>query len=421
MPRVLQPSAQAAVLQVMQAVFERGQRTDQALRVAIGSSPAVSRWAPFWVPVARAWIRYARLVEGVAGREVVGARDYWGATCRYLPVALPDLDLPRGDLSDAEWRESRARRERLTRVRAIRESVPDWLDQLGSSQWGDRWPELLGALNQEAPLFLRVNENRGAIGHLHHLLAGAGLEVSRVADCPGVLQVPAGSAVFSCDAFARGCFEVQDLSSQEVSVFLGPQPGERVLDACAGQGGKSLHLSALMRNRGTVVAVDVDPGKLKRLRLRATRAGADNIEVRPEWASVAPARFAGRFDRVLIDAPCTGSGTWRRNPGAKWELREDSLRSLPELQGALLRRYAGAVRPGGTLVYATCSWIRAENEGVVEGFLRESPNWSLEEKRALLPDRFPGDGFFMARLRRGGGSESGSQAEPEAAPGSRVP
>lgn len=213
-------------------------------------------------------------------------------------------------------------------------------------------------------------------------------------------------------AFRDGHLEIQDLASQTIAAVCAPLPGERWWDACAGAGGKTLHLATLMHSKGSIVASDIRTYKLEDLRKRARRAGFSNIRCR-EWKGKDLPAKKGGFDGVLVDAPCSCSGTWRRNPDARWTLEREEIAEFADKQLALLRNAAGAVRRGGVLVYATCSLFDAENEGVVQAFLAAQPDFALEPFAHPLAEGqcagqlrlWPWDGdcdaMFVARFRRG--------------------
>ena len=180
---------------------------------------------------------------------------------------------------------------------------------------------------------------------------------------------------------------------------LAPKPGERIVDACAGAGGKSLHLAALMKNKGRVISMDIHETKLAELRKRAVRAGADIIETRWIDSNKVIKRLNNSIDRVLLDVPCTGLGVLRRNPDAKWKLKPENLLELLKTQHFILENYSKMLKTGGTLVYSTCSILPDENENQVKTFLRENPSWNLESEQLLLPDVSDYDGFYIAKLK----------------------
>jgi 16S rRNA (cytosine967-C5)-methyltransferase len=205
--------------------------------------------------------------------------------------------------------------------------------------------------------------------------------------------------VFQTKSFLAGCFEVQDRASQKVAPLVDPQPGERVIDACAGAGGKTLHLAALMKNKGKIISMDIHEWKLNELRKRCIRNGVDIVETRLVDSKFSP-RQKESAHRVLLDVPCSGLGVLRRNPDTKWKLNPEKLNELLRLQAQLLDEYSEMVKPQGVLVYATCSFLRSENEQQVDSFLSRNPGWELKELVRVNPDQGLGDGFFAAKIQR---------------------
>ena len=180
--------------------------------------------------------------------------------------------------------------------------------------------------------------------------------------------------------------------------MLDPQPGERIADACAGAGGKTLHLAALMKNKGKILALDIHDYKLNELKIRTRRAGVDIVETRVIDSSKVIKRLADSFDRVLLDVPCSGMGVLRRNPDSKWKLNPEEIQKMQSLQKEILGSYSKMVKPGGILVYATCSLLPSENQKQVEAFMGEG--WTLLQEIVVLPDEGRGDGFYAAKLKR---------------------
>jgi 16S rRNA (cytosine967-C5)-methyltransferase len=264
------------------------------------------------------------------------------------------------------------------------------------------------ALLDRAPLDLRVNTLKADPALLELPLA------AEPGIAPNSLRLPHGTQIESWEAYTSGQIEVQDAGSQLVCAALGVEPGQLVIDLCAGAGGKTLGLAAAMDNRGRLIACDVDRPRLSRLEPRAVRAGVTNVETRlldPNREVSALADLAGMADAVLVDAPCSGTGTWRRNPEARWRLTPDQLARYAAIQGRLLNLAAGLVRPGGRLGFVTCSLLDAEGADQVERFLADHPGWQAEaptiaagEARGagvrLSPQRDQTDGFFVACLRR---------------------
>lgn len=287
---------------------------------------------------------------------------------------------------------------------ALRLSLTDWLYELGRHDLGEAWPGLLGVLNEPAPLFLRVQALRTTPADLAASLAADGFAAHVLTDplTPAALRLGGRHDVFGTAAFRDGLFEIQDAASQRIAPFLDLKPGQRVIDACAGAGGKTLHIATLLHNKGTVIALDTHPRKLEELRRRARRAALHNIQARLVEDAATVKRLHGSADRVLIDAPCSGLGVLRRNPEIKWRLTPEDLERLHAIQSDLLERYARLVKPGGKLVYATCSLLTGENRDRIDAFLAaHSEAWRLEDELVLLPQSGGGDGFYAARLVRG--------------------
>jgi len=303
---------------------------------------------------------------------------------------------------------------------ATRLSYPTWLMEAWVADYGAADATALAeAMNQRAPLAVRVNTTR--IGR-DTLIAQLGEEhvTARAAPLSPVgLVFETRVNAFGLSAFRDGLFEVMDEGSQLVADLVAPPPGGRVLDACAGAGGKTLALGAALANKGRVLALDTDGKKLEELRRRARRAGLTNVQAKPVGAGTGDVAKAvtGTYDRVLVDAPCSGLGTLRRNPEARWRLRPAEVDGFPARQVALMINYAPLTAVGGRLIYATCTVNRRENEGVVERFLAERDDfvpvpvkeiWGRERAEKLgdgmtlqlYPQRHDTDGFFAAVLRR---------------------
>ena len=204
--------------------------------------------------------------------------------------------------------------------------------------------------------------------------------------------------IFRNELFLEGHFEVQDAGSQCIADFTKAEPGMRVIDACAGAGGKTLALAAKMKNKGKIVSMDVEKNKLDELMRRARRAGAGIIEPRVIESSKTIKRLKDSADCLLLDVPCSGLGTMRRNPDLKWKLKESFLKEVKEKQKNILQQYSQMVKPGGKMVYATCSILPSENENQVALFLKNNPGFKLEEEHAILPSQHNSDGFYMARM-----------------------
>ena len=268
-------------------------------------------------------------------------------------------------------------------------SLPRWLAGLWQTQLGaDETRRLADALNQRAPLTIRANLLKGSVQDLEDALKDEEVKAARCAFSPLALSFTARTNVFALKAFKHGLFEVQDEGSQLIAEACNAKPGQIVVDACAGAGGKTLALAAQMQNKGRLIACDRDGRRLLELKTRARRAGAHNYEPRavPEGAA-GEARLAdlkGKADLVLIDAPCSGLGALRRNPDARWRLDLGEVETFPPRQKEILERYSQLVKTGGLLVYATCSINRRENEEVREAFAKSAPGFAPVNPEELL-------------------------------------
>lgn len=361
-------------------------------------------------------LRWKRLLEHVAGADPLSlVAAQWlrkGRSARALEAA----GYPRDD--------ARALAARLRTLDAqalpfaLRASLPDWLAERLLVRFGEQEAQALArALNEPAPLDLRVNTLKAGRDEVRRRLAEEGFVFEPTPYSPVGLRRHDRAPLFHTRAFREGLFEVQDEGSQLVSLLLEPRRGERLADFCAGAGGKTLHLGALTANTGTVYAFDVSARRLERLKPRLKRVGLHNVRtvaIRHE-RDERVRRLAGKLDRVLVDAPCSGTGTLRRNPDIKW--RAIDLPALTAAQARILEEAAALVKPGGRLAYATCSLLAEENEAIVAAFRARHPEFEIVpvaeilarrhvplcpegEYLNLLPHRHGTDGFFAAVLQR---------------------
>ncbi len=299
-------------------------------------------------------------------------------------------------------------------------NLPDWVLPALSARFGGRLAEEAAALEAEAPLDLRANLLKTDRAAAARTLAAEGIDTEPTPLSPWGLRLPSRRPVTGSAAYRDGLIEVQDEGSQLIALLAEARPGMRVADYCAGAAGKTLAMAATMGNRGRITACDTSAPRLEGAAKRLRRAGVDNAErhlLAPgdRWAK----RRAGSFDRVLVDAPCTGTGTWRRNPDARLRTRPQDLAELAAMQYEILARASELVRPGGRLVYATCSLLPQENEEQMDRFLARSPGFAPVPLERLWPGLLPGvalpcvgpwmslspgangtDGFFCAVLER---------------------
>src|SRR6185312_239320 len=307
----------------------------------------------------------------------------------------------------------------------VRREYPQWLDHQLRNLLGPRFDTEMAALGVEAPLDLRVNTLKATREQAIAALAESDISATPTPLSPLGLRVRGRPPLAALPCFRDGLVEVQDEGSQLVALLVDARPGMRVVDFCAGAGGKTLAIAAAMRNKGHIVACDVLQGRVDRAGTRLNRAGVHNVErrglatERDPWVK----RHARSFDRVLVDAPCSGVGTWRRNPDAKWRFTTDDLTAVIELQRRILDSAARLVKPGGRLIYATCSLLPSENAAQVTSFTKDHPEFALlpvadvwaetigrmpegaasptaDRLLQLTPAKNETDGFFVAVLER---------------------
>lgn len=386
-----------AVIESLQLIFEEKRHADKVIEKVLKQNP---KWGArdrrFIAETTYDVVRWYRMLREVSRAEF---DDYWTLMGTMLLLkdggTLPDWD---------EFRRIEPNKI-FTRVktldRKVRQSIPDWLDALGEAELGNKWDEELEALNAEAEVVLRVNTLKSSRNNLRQLLKEEQVETLTPEGYDDALILKERQNVYRLQAFKDGLFDVQDAASQLVAPFLEVEPGMRVVDACAGAGGKTLHLAALMKNKGRLFAMDVEQWKLNELQKRARRAGATNIEAKIIDSSKVIKRLANSVDRLLLDVPCSGSGVLKRNPDSKWKLSQTFLDEVKVLQEKIITDYSVMVKPQGMMVYATCSIFPSESETQVQSFLKRNETFELvKEKRAWPSDGF--DGFYMALLKKKG-------------------
>ena len=403
-PIRLHKNLAVAVINCLNSIFNQDLQADKVIAKMLKSD---KRWGKrdrgFIAENTYEIIRWKRLYAELAGvKEPYAKVDLW----RLLSVrwVLQGIPLPAWDeVRGTPARRIKGRFDGLQQHRAIVCSITDWLDELGVANFGEaQWKQEIDALNTQASVVLRVNRLQTNQKTLQNELAAEGIETVSHQNYPDALILQERANVFETNAFQRGLFEVQDASSQLVASFTEVGPGMQVIDACAGAGGKSLHLAALMENKGQLTALDIYPHKLHELKRRARRAGAHNITTRHIKSNKVIKKLHGRADRVLIDAPCTGLGVLRRNPDAKWKIDAEFLERVKKTQEHIIHTYATMVKPDGKLVYATCSILKQENQSQVEGFLQSEigKQFTLEKEQFVSPAKSGFDGFYMAKMIR---------------------
>ncbi|MEG0761517.1 MAG: class I SAM-dependent methyltransferase, partial [Chryseobacterium sp.] len=284
-------------------------------------------------------------------------------------------------------------------TKAIEHSIPEWLVETLEKELGEKWEKEMIALNEKAPTVLRANSLRTTPRELISDLSDENVNAFTIRNYPDAVQLEEKKNVFLTTAFKEGLFEVQDASSQKIGYFLDVKEGQRVVDACAGAGGKTLHLAALMGNKGQIIALDIFEWKLAELKRRAKRAGAHNIETRVITDTKVIKRLHDKVDRLLIDAPCSGLGVLKRNPDSKWKIDQDFIDRIKKEQQQIIQDYSKMLKISGKMVYATCSILPSENNKQVDEFIKNNPNFKLIKDEKVMPSEGY-DGFYMALIER---------------------
>ncbi len=383
-----------AVLSALTEIFENGRQADKVIEQVLKSD---RRWGArdrgFIAENVYEIVRWQRLIEFVGQLSTLSNYEAFGVWQIIKKNELPNWPEFLGIDTKKIWK----RHSEAQAIRKVRESIPDWLDELGEAELGANWEAELHALNQPAPVVLRANTLKTTRDELQKLLFKNAIETHSLAEAPNALVLKEKKNVFQTEYFQNGFFEVQDTGSQLIAPLLDIQPGQRVIDACAGAGGKTLHLAALMQNKGSLIAMDTEAWKLDELKRRARRNGVSNVETRAIEPKTIK-RLRDTADRLLLDVPCSGLGVLRRNPDSKWKMKPDFLDKIRQIQLEILNDYSRMVKTGGKMVYATCSILPSESEHQVQRFLSEQPNWQLITEQRASPARNGTDGFYMALL-----------------------
>jgi len=384
-----------AVALTLQEIFTKNRYADKALEKIFKQNPQWgSRDRRFVAEGVYDCVRNYRLYASLAESE----KNFWFITAVWLVVK--EIEIPQWpEFKHVDANYILAKKEELKNNIAVYESYPDWLWELGTTELGpETWQREALCMNEQAPVFLRVNTLKTTKEKLSESLAGDKIETEVVPEVKAALKLRKRENVFQNRLFKEGWFEVQDAGSQLISEFLAPISSDLVVDACAGAGGKSLHLAALMNNKGKVISLDVEDWKLEELKKRAKRAGAFNIETRLIVADKTIKDLNNKADKVLLDVPCSGLGVLKRNPDAKWKLNAEVIEKTKKLQQQILQEYSVMVKTGGVLVYSTCSILPSENKNQVDKFLSENKNFEFVKDVSILPSQ-GFDGFYMAQLK----------------------
>jgi 16S rRNA (cytosine967-C5)-methyltransferase len=395
----LHPNITASVVAALKAIFIEGKHADDIVRNLLQSNPkwgardrrfiassiyTIVRWWRRYLFIAKTNLQEDRCIEKVLS---VYLYESFGSK---LETSLPV------EVDHNQFNEQVAQ---SLLFRSIKHSIPEWMDERCVEELGETvWENELTFLNKEADVFIRVNTLKCKPKQLIDVLQKEGVIAHSFGDHVETLKLDERKPLQRLVSFLNGMYEVQDVGSQAITYYLSPNPHAYVIDACAGAGGKSLHIAALMKNKGRILSMDIESPKLKELERRAIRAGVATIKTK----TIIPGTIASlknSADYLLLDVPCSGLGVLRRNPDDKWKLSKGRMDALLTIQQRILQEYSQMLKPGGVLVYATCSILPSENDKQIDAFLAVNNQFELEKKQTIYPTQ-GGDGYFMARLIR---------------------
>jgi 16S rRNA (cytosine967-C5)-methyltransferase len=384
-----------AVVTALTTIFTENKYADKVIEKTLKENPKFGgRDRRFIAETTYDIVRNYRLLTHLAGSET----DLWKVLAVYF--ILQQLPMPdEREFKQVDGREVIEKYKALKDPRIL-QAYPDWLWDLCESELGAKvWETEARALNEQAEVVLRVNTLKTKKEILQKHLAEQEIEVEPLKEYNDALILTKRQNLFQNPLFKLGLFELQDAGSQYISEFLNVEPGMRVIDACAGGGGKTLHISALMQNKGRIISMDITQWKLDELKKRARRATASNIEPRLIEGSKTIKRLENTADRLLLDVPCSGTGVIKRNPDAKWKLNLDFIERTKAIQQKILSEYSMMTKKGGQLVYSTCSILPSENRKQVDRFLADNKDFEFIKDKTILPSE-GFDGFYMALIKR---------------------
>jgi len=398
----LHPILVRSVVNTLYEIFEEGRFADKAIQYTLKSNPkAGSSDRAFIAESCYDIVRWWRLLWFMSGKRIdVTEENLWeifGIYWLHKGNTLPKWE----EFKKIDPIRIQNRFEKSRENLAVRESIPDWLNELGIEELGlEKWDEEVSSMNYEASVFLRVNSLKTTTRELLQTLREQDIQAYRFENIENCVSLKERLNLFGLEIFKQGWFELQDSGSQLIGNFLGVKPGMRVIDACAGAGGKTLQLAALMENKGRIISMDVEEWKLTELKRRTRRAGVGIVETKVIEGTKTIKRLEETADRLLLDVPCSGLGVLKRNPDAKWKLDLDFIQRIQKTQAEILDYYPKMLKKGGLMVYATCSILPSENHNQVKNFLENNPNFELIEEKQVWPSQKIYDGFYMALIRK---------------------
>ena len=391
-----------AVIKILDGVFNQDFYADKTIEKVLKLD---KRWGSrdraFIAETSYEIVRWKRLYLEIADvKKPFQYKNLWRVFSVW--AVLKGINLPNWtEFQETPKRRIKGKFDELSKIRKFRESVPDWIDKLACDEIGEKkWEKEISELNKMAELVIRTNTLKTNSSELQKILLDEEISTEIISGYPDALRLKKRVNLFKKESFQKGLYEVQDASSQLVAPFLKIEPGMKICDICAVAGGKTLHLSALSKNKGQILAMDIYKHKLIQLKKRAKRNSAFNIETKLIENNKSIKRLKGKIDRLLIDAPCSGLGVLKRNPDSKWKLQPDFLNKIKDTQSKILKQYSKLIKENGKIVYATCSILPSENEHQINSFLKseEGQDFKLEEEKKISPLSSGFDGFYMARL-----------------------
>ena len=394
-----------AVIEALTDIFQQDKYADKIIEKCLRSNPKWgSRDRAFIAETTYECVRWIRQLAAIIGRETDDFKSFSRGDFFHIVGAYWVLKLQQNvdfqEFTHINYHTLKNKQQTLS-DRKIIQSIPNWLDEQGISELGEAlWNAELTALNRPADIVLRCNSLKTTLLHIQKKLNDSGFDCETIPLSNSALKLKKRANIFASDLFKQGFFEVQDAGSQTIAPFLNVEPRMRVIDACAGAGGKSLHLATLMENKGQIIAMDTEAWKLEELKKRARRNGIHIIETRQIDSTKVIKRLHNSADRLLLDVPCSGIGVLRRNPDAKWKLKPEFLHNIHATQQQILSDYAKMLKIGGQLVYATCSIFPSENTEQVAHFIKNNPHFKTLDEQTISPATHGFDGFYMARLEK---------------------
>ncbi|MCP4120392.1 MAG: RsmB/NOP family class I SAM-dependent RNA methyltransferase [Bacteroidetes bacterium] len=396
-PLKIYPPLLSEVRHGLRQIFEQNQPADKHLLTVSRNRKFGSRDRRFIYGHIYDIIRYKRFFEHITNLHstaTIPVYDQWiiiNTLRQFSEAPGSEHMLPAESTLMADWNTLLAD---MDIPEIIRQSFPDWMWELGSAEYGNQWPALAASLNSPASTYLRVNTLRSQPERIAAQLSKQNIETEFIAGTDAMLM-KGKHKLTNNPLYTKGHFEFQDIASQQVAIYSDVEPGMLVIDACAGAGGKSLQLSALMQNEGKLLASDKYPERLKQLEFRAERAGVRNVRL---IGQVGLLDYKGQADRVILDVPCSASGTIQRKPEIKWNVTRTSLNELLDVQASILQTYSSLIKSDGLITYATCSVFRCEGEEQVSKFLENNPEFKLIKEKRFYPETDHSDGFYIAVL-----------------------